>query len=61
MLAALMVSDVVNPFMSEGFPIDEYNRLALDRVQSISVMSVPTDLKGLITEWIVIIAVKQIE
>ena len=34
--------------MSEGFPIDEYNRrLALDRVKSISVMSALTDTEGL--------------
>ena len=25
-----------NPFTPKGFPIDEYNRLALDRVKSIS-------------------------
>ena len=37
----------VNAFMSEGFPIDEKNRLALDRVKSTTVISAPTDLKGL--------------
>ena len=34
--------------MSEGFPIDEYNRLALDRAKSVSVMSALTDTEGLI-------------
>ena len=29
---------VVNPFTPKGFPIDEENRLALDRVKSISVI-----------------------
>ena len=36
-----------NPFTAKGFPIDELTRLALDRVKSVSVMSAPTDLKGL--------------
>ena len=28
---------MVNPFLPKGFPIDKYNRLALDRVKSIKV------------------------
>ena len=28
---------MVNPFLPKGFPIDEYNRPALDRVKSIKV------------------------
>ena len=27
---------LINPFSAKGFPFDEYNRLALDRVKSIS-------------------------
>jgi len=42
----------INPFTAKGFPIDEYNRLALDRVKSISVMSAPTDLKGLVFDFV---------
>ena len=41
------IFDVVNPFPSEGFPIDEYNRLALDRVKSISALSTHSAVKGL--------------
>ena len=36
-----------NPFPSKGFPIDEQNRLALDRVKSISALSAHLALKGL--------------
>ena len=39
--------DRINPSVSEGFPIDEQNRLALDIVKSISVMSALTDTEGL--------------
>ena len=42
-----MVFDVVHPLTAEGFPIDELNLLALDRVKSISVMSAPTAIKSL--------------
>ena len=38
---------VVNPFLSKGFPIDEQNRLALDRVKSISALSAHSAVKGL--------------
>ena len=37
----------LNLFVSERFRIEEKNRLALDRVNSISVMRAPTDLKAL--------------
>jgi len=43
------VFGVVNRSVSKGFPIDEKNRLTLDRVRSISVMSALTDTEGLIT------------
>ena len=36
--------------MSEGFPIDEENRLALDRVKSISVISALMDTEGFMAE-----------
>ena len=42
-----IVFDVVNPFPSKRFPIDELNRLALDRVKSISALSTHSDGKGL--------------
>ena len=35
-----IVFDVVNPFTAKGFPIDEENRLALDRVKSMSALRV---------------------
>ena len=35
------------PFPSKDFPIDEYNRLALDRVKSISAVSAHSAVKGL--------------
>ena len=35
-----IVFDVVNPFTAKGFPIDEENRLALDKVKSISALRV---------------------
>ena len=38
---------ILNPSVSEGFPIDEQNGLSLDRVKSISVMSALTDTEGL--------------
>ena len=38
---------MLNPFPSKGFPIDEYNRLALDRVKSISALSAHSAVKGL--------------
>ena len=38
---------MVNPFLSKRFPIDEENRLALDRVKSISALSTHLDGKGL--------------
>ena len=41
-----IVFDVVNPFLSKRFPIDEENRLALDRVKSISALSTHLDGKG---------------
>ena len=37
----------LNPFPSKGFPIDEWNRLALDRVKSISALSAHSAVKGL--------------
>ena len=37
-----------NPFPSKGFPIDEYNRLALNRVNSVSALSAQSAVKGLI-------------
>ena len=40
--------DVVNPFTAKGFPIDELNRLALDRVKSIPALRAPTAAKALI-------------
>ena len=36
----------VNPFPSEGFPIDESNRLALDRVKSVSALTIIWQLRG---------------
>ena len=42
-----IVFDVVNPFPSKGFPIDESNRLALDRVKSTSALSAHSAVKGL--------------
>ena len=38
---------MVNPFRSKGFPFDEQNRLALDRVKSISALSAHAAVKGL--------------
>ena len=35
------------PFTAKGFPIDQENRLALDRVKYISVMGAPTAVKAL--------------
>ena len=37
-----------NPFPSKGFPIDESNRLALERIESISALSAHSAVKGLI-------------
>ena len=37
----------LNPFPSKGFPIDEWNRLALDRVKSIIALSAHSAVKGL--------------
>ena len=37
----------INPFPSKGFPFDEQNRLALDRVKSISALSAHSAVKGL--------------
>ena len=37
-----------NGFPSKGFPIDEENRLALDRVKSISSLSADWAVKGLV-------------
>ena len=34
-------------FTAKGFPIDEFNRLALDRVKSISALSAHSAVKGL--------------
>ena len=39
-----------HPFNAKGFPIDEKNSLALDRVKSVSVMSAPTAVKASIPE-----------
>ena len=36
-----------HPFPSKGFPIDEQNRLALDRVRSMSALSAHAAVKGL--------------
>ena len=45
----------INPFTAKGFPIDEYNRLALDRVKSVSSLRAPTAVKAFtITERVVI-------
>ena len=39
----------INPFPAKGFPIDELeNRLALDRVKSVSALSGHTAVNGLI-------------
>ena len=38
---------LLNPFPSKDFPIDELNRLALDRVKSISALSAHPAVKGL--------------
>ena len=43
----ILSSPSFNPFPAKGFPIDESNRLALDRVKSISVMRVPSAVKAL--------------
>ena len=40
--------DVVNPFTAKGFPIDELNRLVLDRVKSITALCARTAAKALI-------------
>ena len=37
----------LNPFTAKGFPVDEENRLALDRVKYISVMRAPSAVKAL--------------
>ena len=42
-----IVFDVVNPFPSNGFPIGEYNGLALDSVKSVSALSAHSAVKGL--------------
>ena len=39
--------DIVNPFLSKGFPINEQNRLRLDRVKSISALSAHSAVKRL--------------
>ena len=36
----------INPFPSKGFPIDEQNRLALDRVKSIVPWALIRQLRG---------------
>ena len=41
------LSGCINPFPSKEFPIDEQNRLALDRVKSISALSAHSAVKGL--------------
>ena len=46
-------SSQFNPFPAKGFPIDEYNRLALDRVKSISALSAHSAVKGLKHSWYV--------
>ena len=38
---------VNNSFPAKGFPIDELNRLALDRVKSISALSAHSAVKGI--------------
>ena len=43
----IIKSNSINPFPSKGFPIDEENRLALDRVKSISALSAHSEVKGL--------------
>ena len=44
----LTLDDVAsNPFPANGFPIDKLNRLALDRVKSISALSTCSAVKGL--------------
>ena len=37
----------INPFPAKGFTIDEQNRLALNRVKSVSALSTHTAVKGL--------------
>ena len=37
----------LNPFTAKGFPVDEENRPALDRVKYISVMRAPSAVKAL--------------
>ena len=52
-LTSIYIYDV-NPFPSKGFPIDELNRLALDRVKSISALSTHLAVKGLTPEFYVL-------
>ena len=40
------------PFHSKGFPIDEYNRLALDRVKPITAPSAYSAVKGILPQQI---------
>ena len=40
-----------NPFPAKRFPIDEYNRLALDRVKSISALSAQSAVNWLTAKF----------
>ena len=44
-LFAKFQSTLFNPLTAKGFPIDKLNRLALDRVKSISAMGAPAAVK----------------
>ena len=46
-LTSLKRREFLNPFPSKGFSIGEQNRLALDRVKSISALSAHSAAKGL--------------
>ena len=46
---------VLNPFPAKGFPINEQNRLALDRVKSISALSADSAVKGLIGTFLTLL------
>ena len=38
----------INPFSAKGFPFDEQNRLALDRVKSVSTSLALKGLRGIV-------------
>ena len=48
----ILLDLALNPFPAKGFPNDEENRLALDRVKSIRALSAHSAVKGLNNqEW----------